>query len=237
MGLLDDAIRDHLDLKRRRGADPADIQRAEHEALGPVRRDPFEHGADDFESASTPGDRLRAYDHEEDFDDERYEEYDSEEEWEEDFEDQPRGPQFAPGEMTEAGQGELTDRTGLMDYEYEDPQPPIADEPSRPPSYPAAGDETMQYDVEEALASETSQAKPAPESVEQSDEWVEQSEEWVEPSQHPVEPQHADHDVESEAEHGAKPDEDVLEETSEFLQDAADHDRLWFEQRRPRDDG
>jgi hypothetical protein len=42
MGLLDDAIRDHLDLKRRRGADPAEVERAEREALGPVRRAPVE---------------------------------------------------------------------------------------------------------------------------------------------------------------------------------------------------
>ena len=40
MGLLDDAIREHLDLKRRRGADPAEVARLEHEALGPVRREP-----------------------------------------------------------------------------------------------------------------------------------------------------------------------------------------------------
>ena len=40
MGLLDDAIREHLDLKRRRGADPSEIERAEREALGPVRRGP-----------------------------------------------------------------------------------------------------------------------------------------------------------------------------------------------------
>src|ERR1700722_12329289 len=42
MGLLDDAIREHLDLKRRRGADPAEVERAEREALGPVRRGPEE---------------------------------------------------------------------------------------------------------------------------------------------------------------------------------------------------
>src|SRR5947209_9271811 len=41
MGLLDDAIREHLDLKRRRGADPAEIERAEREALGPVHREPI----------------------------------------------------------------------------------------------------------------------------------------------------------------------------------------------------
>src|SRR4051812_15786978 len=38
MGLLDDAIREHLELKRRRGADPTEIEREEAEALGPVRR-------------------------------------------------------------------------------------------------------------------------------------------------------------------------------------------------------
>ncbi|MEA2471958.1 MAG: hypothetical protein QOE38_2957, partial [Thermoleophilaceae bacterium] len=31
------------------------------------------------------------------------------------------------------------------------------------------------------------------------------------------------------------PDEDVLEETPEFLQDTPEHDKLWFEQKPPRD--
>jgi hypothetical protein len=35
MGLLDDAIRDHLELKRRRGADPGEVEREQHEALDP----------------------------------------------------------------------------------------------------------------------------------------------------------------------------------------------------------
>ena len=34
MGLLDDAIREHLELKRRLGADPADVERLEREAFG-----------------------------------------------------------------------------------------------------------------------------------------------------------------------------------------------------------
>jgi hypothetical protein len=38
---------------------------------------------------------------------------------------------------------------------------------------------------------------------------------------------------EEEAERGA--DDDPLETTPEFLQDAPEHDRLWFEQRPPRD--
>src|SRR5512132_2766399 len=40
MGLLDDAIKDHLELKRRHGADPGEVARLEHEALGPARREP-----------------------------------------------------------------------------------------------------------------------------------------------------------------------------------------------------
>jgi hypothetical protein len=36
MGLLDEAIREHLELKRRRGADPGEVARAERAALEPV---------------------------------------------------------------------------------------------------------------------------------------------------------------------------------------------------------
>jgi hypothetical protein len=32
-----------------------------------------------------------------------------------------------------------------------------------------------------------------------------------------------------------EPSEDVLEETPDFLQETPEHDRLWFEQRPPRD--
>ena len=54
MGDLDDAIREHLELKRRRGADPAEVAREEHEALSPVTRghpivvpEELEHESDD----------------------------------------------------------------------------------------------------------------------------------------------------------------------------------------------
>ncbi|MEA2271695.1 MAG: hypothetical protein QOI98_403, partial [Solirubrobacteraceae bacterium] len=50
MGLLDEAIREHLELKRRRGADPGDIARQEREALGPARRQ--------AEEAAAPADEL-----------------------------------------------------------------------------------------------------------------------------------------------------------------------------------
>src|SRR3979409_1566743 len=43
MGLLDDAIREHLELKRKHGANPEDVARQEQEALGPGQRNEFAH--------------------------------------------------------------------------------------------------------------------------------------------------------------------------------------------------
>jgi hypothetical protein len=40
MGLLDEAIREHLELKRRRGGDPSAIAREERDALAPGVSDP-----------------------------------------------------------------------------------------------------------------------------------------------------------------------------------------------------
>lgn len=58
MGQLDDAIRDHLELLRRRGADPTDIARAEAEALGPAVREVSEpdahEEADDLLAGTAP---------------------------------------------------------------------------------------------------------------------------------------------------------------------------------------
>jgi hypothetical protein len=49
-----------------------------------------------------------------------------------------------------------------------------------------------------------------------------------------VEDHHDEDEHEASAAHGG-PDEDVLEETPDFLQETPEHDRLWFEQRPPRD--
>jgi hypothetical protein len=48
MGLLDDAIREHLEFKRLRGADPGEVAREEEEALGAV------HRGQDFGPDSSP---------------------------------------------------------------------------------------------------------------------------------------------------------------------------------------
>jgi hypothetical protein len=168
MGILDDAIREHLELKRRRGADPAEIERAEREALGPVRRHFEEPDAADLEPEPLATD-------------EPLPDEETDEHWHEPMEEvAPSGAHDALGEHEE-----FDEPAPPGHWEDEDPFRP-ADRPHAAPEPPAHGldAETSEYDVT--------------------------------------------------AEHEAEED-DVLEETPDFLQDTPDHDRLWFEQRPPRD--
>jgi hypothetical protein len=57
MGVLEDAIREHLELKRRHGASEEEVEREELEALGPARRDfeaPAEETADGADHPPEP---------------------------------------------------------------------------------------------------------------------------------------------------------------------------------------
>jgi hypothetical protein len=201
MGLLDDAIREHLDLKRRRGADPTEIERAEREALGPVRRGP-EVGGDDAPAASTAVESEVAAPT---APPEQWEPFDD------DAEVHERGPAFEPDEELRP---------------YESDEHPAAGEPlatgpfdaeaePAPPPHPA--------DVEPLPA----EPEPRPESS--------LPPHAADPPEPPV-PQHLDQETEEyELEPEEEEGDDVLESTPEFLQDAPDHDRLWFEQRPPRD--
>src|ERR1700748_1678036 len=57
MSILDDAIREHLELKRAHGADEGEVQRLEDEAFGPPQRpdeiDPFAEAPTEF--LASPG--------------------------------------------------------------------------------------------------------------------------------------------------------------------------------------
>jgi hypothetical protein len=170
MGILDDAIREHLELKRRRGADPADIERAEREALGPVRRR-FEEPADDGP-----------------VDDEGLASEDMNEDWHEPL---PGAPAAGAEPLEDFDDLDAPgDPSRWEDEERLPPAEPLRPAPTSPPPVHGLDAETSEYDVAGEHGHE--------------------------------------HEHEPEG-------EDVLEETPDFLQDTPDHDRLWFEQRPPRD--
>jgi hypothetical protein len=197
MGLLDDAIREHLDLKRRRGADPTEIERAEREALGPVRRGPEELDEGEFAPALDPHEAVDYAGNGGEYADDGGD-YVLEPEWEEPVAAEPAPP--APHAAAEAGEPLTLDEDPVAERrlpEYEPPPPP---DPAAPP------------------ASEASDPPLPPEPP-------------AADSEH-LGPETAEYDVESGHERHS---EDLLEETPEFLQDTPEHDRLWFEQRPPRD--
>jgi hypothetical protein len=229
MGFLDDAIREHLELKRRRGADPAEIERAEREALGPARRAPEPAEAEAYH------DQPHHLEHE--FD---YEDHDSE-------------PHLSPVERDEAAALEAV--AGAHEVHEPDPSP----EPHPYEAGPEAGYIPSRL-PEEHLADEEPASgalhEPAP-PAEAHNERAPETDSFPEPgpAPHPAaDPPPAsepsphlsqptqEYQVEFEEEPAAETepmhegtDEDVLEETPEFLQDAPEHDRLWFEQKPPRD--
>jgi hypothetical protein len=197
MGLLDDAIREHLDLKRRRGADPAEIERAEQEALGPVRRAPEE-----LEHPDLAPDEADEY------------EYEAEPEPGEPYDEDlglaaPPEADFAPPAPRDPGPPITEEHFAEPEPASHEPELPAVDEPE-----PAA---------REPEAAPHESESPPPDPGDLSQETVE----------YEIEERH-----EGEERHkgeGHHEGEDVLEETPEFLQDTPEHDRLWFEQRPPRD--
>jgi hypothetical protein len=209
MGLLDDAIREHLDLKRRRGGDPTEIERAEREALGPVRRGPELTGDEEVAASESPPEPAA------------------------DYAAEPAEPAYPPepAEQWERFQEDPELR------ELEEPEEATPYEPARAPDGdPLMHDEPFSGSTRDTTAHEPPPPEPADASPEP---------EVAAPLPHPADPPPAVHDEESHGrvdqeteEYELEPEEegdDVLESTPEFLQDAPEHDRLWFEQRPPRD--
>jgi len=143
MGLLDDAIREHLELKRRHGADPDEVSRQEREARGAPQRAEFAQPAGQAPEEDVPADE--------------------------------------PASEVDA---ELREEPAPVE---EEPEAVAAEEPEEDPWFP---DDVQEED------------EPAPPS-----------------------------DVVAPDAEG----DDVLEETPEFLQETPEHDRLWVEQKPPRD--
>jgi hypothetical protein len=181
MGLLDDAIKEHLELKRKHGAPEEEVQRQEEEALGPVRRDAAEQ------------------------------------------------PESAGEEVVEAEDGDLpaaeeapaTDANGEVLFEGEEPLP-AEEEPFPPEAEPVPADEEpVPADEEPVPEAEPDRRAPDPDATQEYDPFADE--------------ERADEGAEPAAEREQEEGGDVLEDTPDFLQETPEHDRLWFEQKPPRD--
>jgi hypothetical protein len=174
MGLLDDAIKEHLELKRKHGAAEEELHRQETEALGPARRD--------FAAAAEPAEEPPAAEPADD------------------------GAAAAPQPAAEPA--------GWLD---EEPAPPqAAAEPAAPPEPPARAEPAPPQPETLEPAAEAPDAPPGRRTSDTPTQGFDAL---------------SIDDDEEEGEEG----EDVLEETPDFLQDTPEHDRLWFEQKPPRD--
>jgi hypothetical protein len=207
MGLLDEAIREHLELKRQHGADPTEIAREEREALGPPVRETHEVLAT-AAPGGVPADAAPAA---------------------------PEAAAPAPEAVPPL------------------PPEPVQADPHVEPGQevPHTSQSTAPFDAEEAFAEEdaaaaTAPAEPPPVEPEAAEpppvEPATPEPAPVEPATPepapPAGPDPASGAVEPSPD-PAPPEEpqgkDVLEETPEFLQETPEHDRLWFEQKPPRD--
>ena len=290
MGLLDDAIREHLDLKRARGADPAEIERMEREALGPVRRDPAigsalydapqEHAHHNLEREfhdetlteleelqeigyhdSTaphphPHHQHEHHDHLTEHLDFEHEHFEPEPFFETAEEIEPpkrrflrrsRHEQAPEPQETELSVGEPLPPDHIRDAaEPVDSRPSGApphlqfEHPPKRPRFTAEPPALEHHEADRPDASAEASVRDLPPAPvpEEHDAPAPAAPSALTPPVDPGEAQETtEFDVEqhlAEAQQSSQ-DEDVLEETPEFLQDTPEHDRLWFEQRPPRD--
>jgi hypothetical protein len=262
MGLLDDAIREHLELKRRRGADATEVSRQESDALGPVRRTP--EGQPDLSDlpdlpGAPPADEPEL---EPDEGAGAHEVPAAPAPWEEqttvhaatpepDYEPPPippvaAAPPTAPAyEPPAAYEPPPVPTPPQPIYEPEpepepdfDPFPELADEPPiEAPPAEERGSLLSRFKRRREAEPDPDQTDPPTAAHE-----PEQAHDVYEPPPPPPpaayepppvpppvqEPDIVPADEEPEG-------EDLLEETPDFLEETPEHDRLWFEQRPPRD--
>lgn len=252
MGILDEAIREHLELKRQHGADGDELQQLEDEAFGPAER-PGDEAPSDAQSEA-PTEFMTVPDAGE-------EPRQRQEPSVADLQEAPPAPAQSEDEeqpeVDEDREAIAEQPTQHFDVEEElaaeSPAPSDEelveeemDEPRLAPVDPLANMETVEeIEIEAApateldeedeedefwsdqrLSEELDQALDAPLPDEEDEPSAE------EPSPEPVaeEPPAAEPSpASSSTEH------DVLEDTPDFLEDAPEDDDLWFEQKPPKD--
>lgn len=222
MGILDDAIREHLELKRRHGAASSDLQRLEKEAFGPSERP----GEPESEEAPIPEAEAELDAEPAEAPEQLAEEpaaraEEGESDWLEELEFEPDGQ--ADSEVAEeapaSSEQARTEHPELGDtVDHPAVEPESGEEPAEAPEaeiFDEGEFDEEELDLDLELPEDAAKEHPLPEQP--------ATEEGFE----------ADDAEEDELE---DEDEDLLEETPDFLQDTPEGERLWFEQRgKPKD--
>lgn len=291
MGILDDAIKEHLELKRQHGADDSELKQLEDEAFGAAERpgdegsapDPLAEAPTEFmtqpnleseaavetapeapppeaeEAPARRAGRSEIADLQEpppsrpdqttpEFEAPGDEDSPAMEHEAVPAPPEPAGePEISTGPTTEEREAIAEQPTEMFDIEEElgtsQVEAPSEDElveegieePRLAPVDPLAGlneddadaedgdeyEEDDDFWDEKRLSDELDQALEAPSEVDADDEAILEAEPEPEP--------------EAEAQPPAHADEDVLEETPDFLEEAPEDDQLWFEQKPPKD--
>ena len=209
MGVLDDAIREHLDLKRRHGAEEEELRRQEEEALGPARREVATADSDDGDATGEQGPpEVEAAEA-----------------------DQPELSEVIPDEAVrsdapteEEEAPELDESSGVGEA------PELQEEPVEEVEPPH--DEAPAAHTDEPLTAEPAYEVGAFEE-ERGDTPPQGFETVVDDAPHD-EGELLEDEEDGEGE-PSDADADVLEDTPDFLQETPEHDRLWFEHKPPRD--
>jgi hypothetical protein len=220
MGILDDAIREHLELKRKHGVPEEELQRQEEEALGPARREVAQQH-EEAEPAAAPTATADGGEPDAPAADQDTALFDMEADARPDAES-------------------AADETHAALPEPEAPDPaPVPDEPPAAETPPAASRPIEIHEPGEDVPAEPERHAALGDTEPHGFEAVEDEEE-TEPGEglasederEPGDDELLSAEEEAAAEEG---DPDVLEDTPDFLQETPEHDRLWFEQKPPRD--
>jgi hypothetical protein len=237
MGILDDAIREHLELKRQHGAASSELEQLENEAFGPVARP----GDPDFETGEepAPAGEQSAVATEEGGEDPTTVLAAGGGEPESVEQPVPEAPEDAIFDVEEADLGDID-----LDDELKTPAERAREQHSHledTVDHPAPEVESLEEELEAAApapaapdsaeldvpaASPVEEPEPGDPEIPASTEEPESLEFDQLPGE-PVEPRARDEDDTS--------DDDLLEETPDFLKDAPDGEDLWFEQGEPKD--
>ncbi|MGE5281782.1 MAG: hypothetical protein ACM3N0_05585 [Chloroflexota bacterium] len=241
MGILDEAIREHLELKRQHGAGESELKQLEDEAFGQAER-PGDEAVDPL--AEAPTEFMAQSDAAE-------EEPARREPSIADLQEPPPPPEAeAEAEERQAIAEQPTELFEVEEELGEAPSPTdeeLVDEEAAEPRLASPPDPIA--DLEEDEEAEIGIQGPAPdddEDYEDEDDafWNEQrlSDELDQALEgpgdgeaEPVEDEPAAEGDEEPAAESRPGDEDVLEETPDFLEETPEDDELWFEQKPPKD--